>query len=198
MLVLIMAGGEGSRLNLGEKSMVTFAGKPMLSYVIDAFKEAEFNVVVALTNRNPIAMNWCRINGIDYVKTQGKGYIADLIEAVLEIEEKRPLFTSISDIPCVTSSIIQRIWSYYQNSKKEACSTWVPLQLTQNLGISVRYIEFVEGEKVDPVGVNILNGKNIERPQEEYKLVLNEPELAFHVNTRQDLEIVRQHFHIKF
>ena len=40
MHALIMAGGSGSRLNLGEKPLILIGGRPMISYVIDAFLSA--------------------------------------------------------------------------------------------------------------------------------------------------------------
>lgn len=37
MFALIMAGGAGSRLGLGEKPVVDVCGRPMIRYVLDAF-----------------------------------------------------------------------------------------------------------------------------------------------------------------
>ena len=40
MLALILAGGEGARLGMGEKPLVTICGRPMVGYVIEAFTGA--------------------------------------------------------------------------------------------------------------------------------------------------------------
>lgn len=40
MYALILAGGSGTRLNLGEKPLVTLNGKPIIEYVIKAFHDA--------------------------------------------------------------------------------------------------------------------------------------------------------------
>ena len=37
MRALIMAGGAGSRLNLGEKPLILINNRPMIGYVTDAF-----------------------------------------------------------------------------------------------------------------------------------------------------------------
>ena len=73
-------------------------------------------------------MNWCRAQGIDMVRAEGKGYIHDMIEAVKALDEQRPLFICVSDIPCITAKIIQSIFKSYALSGKDACSTWIPAE----------------------------------------------------------------------
>ncbi|MBP3443240.1 MAG: NTP transferase domain-containing protein, partial [Methanocorpusculaceae archaeon] len=58
MLALILAGGEGSRLRLGEKALVPVAGSPMLSWVIEAFSEAEVEPVVVTSHKTPYTRNF--------------------------------------------------------------------------------------------------------------------------------------------
>jgi len=54
------------------------------------------------------------------------------------------------------------------------------------------YAETVEGIASVPVGVNILVGERIREPQEEHRLLVREPALAWNVNTPEDLEEVRR------
>ncbi len=110
MRALIMAGGAGSRLNLGEKPLVTCGGRPMISYVVDAFYDAGYEPFVAVTNHTPMTQNWCRIHDIDFCMAQGKGYIEDMVEVVTAFEETLPLFISVSDIPCITPQILRTIY----------------------------------------------------------------------------------------
>jgi adenosylcobinamide-phosphate guanylyltransferase len=191
MLALIMGGGEGTRLDLGEKPLVTVQGTPMISRVIEAFEQGGYEVVVALTPRTPFTANWCRVHGIPHVITRGTGYIADLVEAVCELEEQNPLFTSVSDLPCLRSSTLHHLHTLYHSSGKPACSAWVPASLLKDRGISYRYMESVEGVDSVPAGINILLGKQIQEEQEELRCLLPLPDLAVHVNTRSDLEIAR-------
>jgi adenosylcobinamide-phosphate guanylyltransferase len=189
-----MGGGEGTRLGMPEKPLVTVHGRPMLSYVVRAFEQAGCEVIVVLTFRTPYTLNWCHAQGLSTIKTKGTGYIEDLVEAVDEVEERNPFFTSVSDLPCIRFSTIQYILSLYQNAKKPACSTWIPVQRVKESGISFCYSEHIGGVEVCPGGVNILLGSRIHEEQEECRFVLDVPDLIYHVNTRSDLATVNRFY----
>jgi adenosylcobinamide-phosphate guanylyltransferase len=187
MHALIMAGGEGSRLDRGEKPLILVHGKPMIAYVIDAFSAAGIVPVVAASPKTPMTMNWCRAQGIAFCKAEGRGYIEDMISAVQTLDDQHPLFVCVSDIPCVTTRIIQHITDSYSVSGKDACSVWVPATLVRACRGGMPYREHVGGVEACPVGINILRGDLIEQPQEELQVLLNEPCLSFNVNTPADL-----------
>lgn len=188
MLALIIAGGEGTRLNMGEKPLVRICGIPMLSYVIEAFSRAGSDVMVVNSYRTPLTANWCRSQGIDCMTARGAGYVEDLVEAALRLEVSGPFFTSVSDIPCITSDIIAMIAAAYENSDCEACSTWVPAAICTGHDCRTRYPQEINGVRACPAGINILLGSAVRREQTELSLVLSEPRLAFNINTRVDLE----------
>jgi adenosylcobinamide-phosphate guanylyltransferase len=187
MLSLIMAGGGGSRLNLGEKPLVTILGKPMISYIIDAFAAAGCTPVVAASPHTPMTINWCRAHGIEFCKTGGAGYIEDMSGAVRILGEDQPLFVCVSDIPCITPDIIRTIRRTYQESGKDACSTWIPSNLLHHCHGGMLYHQQIDGAEACPAGVNILRGDLIAEPQDELQILLSELRLAFNVNTREDL-----------
>ena len=187
MLSLIMAGGVGSRLDLGEKPLVTILGRPMLSYIIDAFTAAGFTPVIAASTRTPMTINWCRAQGIEYCKSEGTGYIEDMIATVRTLGEDMPLFVCVSDIPCITPDIIHDIEHAYSKSGKDACSTWIPSIISSYSCGGMPCRQEIEGTEACPAGVNILRGDLIAEPQDELRILLNEPRLAFNVNTRKDL-----------
>ena len=188
MYALIMAGGAGSRLNLGEKPLIQICGRPLLSYVIDAFRDAGCEPVVAASFQTPMTLNWCRANGIEFCKTEGAGYIEDMVSAVGMLEEEKPLFVSASDLPCITTDIIHTITGAYRLSGKDACSVWVPETLVTSSSEGMPYREEIQGITACPAGVNILKGALIAQPQNELQLILEEPRLALNVNTKEDLE----------
>jgi adenosylcobinamide-phosphate guanylyltransferase len=188
MLALIMAGGEGRRLNLGEKPLISILDRPMISWVIDAFLAAGCDPVVVTTFRTPMTMNWCRVQGIDFCKTEGAGYIEDMMAAVRTLGEDKPLFISVSDIPCITGDIIRTIETAYRSSGKDACSAWIPSDLVKTSRDGMPYREQVQGTEACPAGINILRGDFISEPQEELQILLHEPRLALNVNTRYDRE----------
>jgi adenosylcobinamide-phosphate guanylyltransferase len=187
MHALIMAGGIGSRINLGEKPLISICGRPMIEYIIDAFFSAGMEPVVAASSNTPMTMNWCRAHGIEFIKAEGGGYITDMIQAVKTLDEQHRLFVCVCDIPGITAEIIIRIADAYHFSGKDACSTWVPAYVTRSFRCTMPYLEKVDGIDACPVGVNILRGDLIAQPQEELQVLLNEPALALNVNTRDDL-----------
>jgi adenosylcobinamide-phosphate guanylyltransferase len=187
MYALIMAGGAGSRLNIGEKPLILIRGRPLISFVIDAFEGAGCKPVVAASCRTPMTLNWCRAHGIEFYKTEGAGYIEDMVSAVGMLEEKKPLFVSASDLPCITPEIIQTITDAYHSDRKDACSVWVPATMVTSCREGMPYREEIHGIPACPAGVNILKGALIAQPQDELQLLLDEPRLAINVNTKEDL-----------
>lgn len=188
MLALIMAGGAGSRLNLGEKPLVLVNDRPMIGYVIAAFAGAGCRVLVATSQNTPMTRNWCRAQGIDSFTAGGNGYVRDMEEAVKAAGEEGPLFVSVSDIPCIDATVIRAVREAYERSGKDACSTWVPSSLVQSLQGGASCTEMIDGINAIPAGLNILTGSKIAEEQDELRLVLAEPRLAINVNTREDLE----------
>jgi adenosylcobinamide-phosphate guanylyltransferase len=187
MLALILAGGQGSRLNMGEKPLVTICGRPMIAYVIDAFIAAGCEVVVVSSPLTPYTRNWCRAQGIDLYAAGAHGYVADIVEAVTALGEEGPVFTSVSDIPCIRGETVERIEEAYISAGTDALSTWVPSALCKGSSLRAAYQETVDGVPASPAGVNILLGARIEEEQEECRLLLDEPSLGFNVNTQDDL-----------
>lgn len=195
MRALIMAGGEGSRLGMGEKPLVRIAGRPMIERVIDAFLEADIDPIIVTSTKTPYTKNWCRANQITFVSTDGEGYLNDLAQAVMILEEDGAIFISVSDIPCLRADTIRAVKDAYAGSGMPACSTWVPVSLCRHFGTEPRYQATIEGVPASPAGINILNGSCIHEEQPELQLLLNEPGLVFNVNTRSELEKLEMHFH---
>ena len=187
MLALILAGGSGSRLGLGEKPMVTIGGRPMIERVIDAFLSAGCEPVVVLSPRTPYTHNWCRARGITHLTAPGNGYVEDLVHAVETLEEKDPLFTSVSDLPCLTPEILCGIYRRYRDSGKDACSVWVPRDLQLEEGCRSVYRETIEETESCPAGINILRGDRISEVQDEVKVIIRSRRLVFNINTREEL-----------
>jgi adenosylcobinamide-phosphate guanylyltransferase len=187
MHALIMAGGAGSRLARGEKPLSLVCGRPMISYITDAFRSAWCEPVVVVSPKTPMTANWCRAQDIAVVRTEGDGYIEDMMSAVRLLEEELPLVISVSDIPCITPAIITIILRSYHNCGKDALSTWVPAHRVKSCRGGMPYHEQISGVEACPAGVNILRGDGIDAEQEEFALLMDEPRLALNINTREDL-----------
>jgi adenosylcobinamide-phosphate guanylyltransferase len=192
MLALILAGGEGTRLGLGEKPLADICGRPMVARVIDAFAAAGLDVVVVASRWTPMTLNYLRAQGIPFYRAKGRGYVEDIVEAVAELEASAPLFTSVADIPCLRPGHVKQIQEAYFSQERPALSSWVPRDLCSRGGCRTEYTEIVEGIPAVPIGVNILLGDQIREPQEEHRLILRDRHLALNVNTPEDLEEVRR------
>jgi len=187
MRALIMAGGAGSRLRRGEKPLLPVCGRPMVSYVTDAFRAAGCEPVIVVSPKTPMTADWCRSSGFPVVRTDGKGFVEDMVSAVRSLEEDSPLIISVADIPCLTSSIIRTILRSYQDCRKDALSTWVPAYQVTTCRGGMPYHELIGGIDACPAGVNILRGDHISAEQEEFTLLLDDPRMALNVNTLKDL-----------
>jgi adenosylcobinamide-phosphate guanylyltransferase len=194
MHALILAGGSGTRLDLGEKPLVTLKGRPMIEYVIGAFQAAGHDVIVVLTKKTPYTHNWCRAQGVAHITASGSGYIEDIHEAAALLELKNPFFTCGADLPCLRPAIIREIEKKYRESGKEACSVWVPRELVLSAGCRSSYSDTIGGVSACPAGINILRGDLIARQQDEFRFLLKEESLVFNINTREELELLRSVF----
>jgi adenosylcobinamide-phosphate guanylyltransferase len=187
MRALIMAGGAGSRLAKGEKPLILVCGRPMISYITDAFHAAGCEPVIAVSRKTPMTANWSRAHGFAIVRTEGDGYIDDMISAVRQIEECRSLVVSVSDIPCITPALIRTILRSYDQCGKDALSTWIPSHRVKSCRGGMPYHEIIDGTDACPAGVNLLRGEDIGAEQDEFALLIDDPGLALNVNTSEDL-----------
>ena len=191
MHALILAGGGGTRLDLGEKSLVTIHGRPMIEYVVDAFRAAGHEVIVVLTKKTPYTRNWCRACGVAHITTAGSGYIEDIGQAAASLELMNPFFTSGADLPCLRPVVVREIEEKYRESGKEACSVWIPEEIFLKAGSRPSYTSCISGIPACPAGINILRGDLMDRPQEELQILMREESLVFNINTRDELDRVR-------
>ncbi|HOI14298.1 MAG TPA: NTP transferase domain-containing protein [Methanoculleus sp.] len=194
MLALIMAGGEGSRLRMGEKPLVAICGRPMLSYVIDAFSAAGHEVVVVASHKTPFTKNWCRAQDVVLYEAEGLGYVEDINAAAADLEEAgTPFFTCVSDLPCLAPDIIAGIEDAWRRTGAPACSTWVPRDLCEEHGCRTQYTEEIDGTPACPAGINILTAGEPGAAQDELQLLLHDRRLAFNINTREELALVQEY-----
>jgi adenosylcobinamide-phosphate guanylyltransferase len=126
-----------------------------------------------------------------HLTASGSGYLEDIAEAVKLLEEKGPFFTCVADLPCLRQDTISDIEIRYRDSGKEACSVWVPMGLASESGCRLTYSEKVNGIVACPAGINILRGDCIDRAQDEIQLLIPDRSLAFNINTREELAILR-------
>ncbi|HWQ18898.1 MAG TPA: NTP transferase domain-containing protein [Methanotrichaceae archaeon] len=190
MDALVMAGGKGTRLNMGEKPMARLFGRPLLEYVTSALAESNVeDIFVAVTESVPATRSWAVSRGLPVIDTPGQGFISDMVTAVKKAGIEKPVMVIMADLPLVTSEIIEEVAKIYETRDEPALSVHTPLRLHSRLGRRPDSLFNYHGQLIVPSGVNILDGADIEREQEDYHLIIERIELAVNVNTTEDLRL---------
>jgi len=187
---VVMAGGLGTRLQMGEKPLVKLLSRSLISYVLKALKESSVDrVFVAITPNSPQTKRWVQKEEIKVVDTPGKGYVPDMIYAVEKANIKEPVLIVMADLPLLNGNIIDEILEVYQDVPQPALSVHTPLQIHQTIGIKPNSLFNYQGQFIVPAGVNVLDGSQIRFEQSDYHLIIDRAELALNVNTVKDLKI---------
>lgn len=190
MDALVMAGGKGSRLNMGEKPLVHLFGRPLIEYVVSSLIDSPVECIfVATTNNVPLTSRWARQKDLEVVETSGKGFVPDMVEAVEKTGVREPILVIMADLPLVTSDLLEQIIEIYDQRPEPALSTHTPLHLHTRLGRRPDALFNYQGQLIVPSGINILDGANIRDEQEDYHLIIERIELALNVNVAEDLKL---------
>ena len=188
MDALVMAGGRGSRLKMGEKPLVSLFGRPLIDYVVLALEESLVDRIFISTTENvPSTRKWAEERDLYVLETGSYGYVADMIEAVVKSGVKEPIMVIMADLPLVRPEIIDQIIEVYEERPEPALSTHTPLSLHSRLGRRPDSLFNYRGQLIVPAGINVLEGAEIEKEQEDFHLILERMELAVNVNVPEDL-----------
>lgn len=194
---LIMAGGKGTRMDLNkEKPLIKVNNKPMIQYVIEALTQSKYvdTILVAVTPNTPLTEKFLEKFSVTTVKTEGKGYIEDLSSVLSDrnyVEEDEVILTIVADLPFVTSNQLDDVFKHYFERKKPAMCVSVPEEIFKKYGIKPTLVY----EGLVPTGVNLLLANNSEQDQSIYES--ENIELAFNVNTIQDLNVSEKYIEKK-
>jgi adenosylcobinamide-phosphate guanylyltransferase len=187
---VVMAGGKGTRLKMGEKPMVKILGRHLIERVVLALEDSSIErIAVAVTDSVPATRQWAKDRGLEVLDTSGKGFVADMVEAVQKAGVKGSVMVIMADLPLINPELIDYIMEIYREMQKPALSTHTPLSLHSKLGRRPDSLFNYQGQLIVPSGVNVLNGSKIEEEQEDYHLILERIELAVNVNTAEDLKL---------
>jgi len=185
-----MAGGRGSRLNRGEKPMVTIFGRKLIEYVALALEDSSVDrIYVATTDNVPLTRAWAQDRELSVLETPGMGFVPDMIWAVKAAEVLDPIMIIMADLPLITSDLVDGIIDVYEGRPEPALSTHTPLELHRRLGRRPDSLFNYQGQLIVPSGINVLDGEKIENEQEDYHLIMERIELAVNVNLSEDLRL---------
>ena len=189
MDALVMAGGKGRRMGGEEKPMVPLAEKPLLSYVLKALlgSRSVGRVYVAASRGVPRTISYVKEypdERVSLVLTPGAGYVEDMAYAVSVLGLYEPLLVVSSDLPLMTPEVIDETVSAYVRCGKEALSVRVDAGRVSG---KKDIILLDTAVPTIPAGINVVHGAHMDRAQDEYILILDDPGLAMNVNYQKDL-----------
>lgn len=193
MDAVIMAGGQGLRLGMGEKPCVELLGKPLISYVIDSLERSSRidRVFVAVSPSTPSTEDLVKEEYGDHIQavnTAGDNYVGDMVYAVESSGIDEPVMIIMSDLPLVTPELLDSIIDAYEVCGKSSMSVFIPLSLCSEVGIRPDTVFNWGGQLIVPAGINILDGKHINEEQDYHNYMLEDPEIALNINTAEDLK----------
>lgn len=189
---LLMAGGRGTRLKAQcEKPLLEVCGKPMIQWVMEALKGARKveDIIVAVSRHTPKTAEFAREKALKVFQTPGKGFCYDAKYAIRKLGLGTVL-TICADLPLITSGFIDRVITRYELSKKPALTVMAPLEAYTRHGLSADYAFDINGRKLVPLGVNVVDGKRImEKRLDEEIFIVDDVEFLVNVNTLMDKRI---------
>lgn len=190
---LVMAGGKGSRMDSDcEKPMIKVKGKPMVTHVLDALTSSKYidKIIVAVSPNTPFTEKYLEDFPVIIIKTKGNGYVEDLSDILSDrkyVEEDEVVMTLVADLPFITSEHIDDVLDHYYDRDKPAMCVSVPANLFDEYNLTPTLVF----EGLVPTGVNVVLANTKEQDQTIY--ISNSVELAFNVNTLDDLDISNHH-----
>ena len=196
VVALIMAGGRSKRFGGNiEKTMVKFMGKPLIRRVIEATKESKriAETYVAVTSYSPKTAREAANASVKVIETEGRGYHADLQQAVQEAHLNCPVLAISSDLPLLNGEFLDEIIGKYEESGKPALTVLVPEEAFREYDISAVSPYEHEGKMYAVSGINILDGRRALEEQDQEVIFSSRPEAVFNVNSSKDLESAKNY-----
>ena len=186
-----MCGGKGTRMKSSEEKLLLKYKKPIIEYVLTAFKNSGiFTKIVCVTSNNaPKTHKFVSDLGIDILQTKGSGYVNDLNEALSKFNEL--IFVASGDMPLLDSEIIQKIIKLV-NEKNAWTSILVRKNFLQSLGLEAEFFVNWNNEECTYTGISIVDPtqiKNMQHVPESY-IVLDDKRVAVNLNTQKDYDLI--------
>jgi adenosylcobinamide-phosphate guanylyltransferase len=194
---ILMAGGCGTRLSGDvEKPLFNFNGKFLIDYVLDNFRDSIVDkIIIALSPHTPCTREYLISKGLSefndrlvesFIVTPGEGYLKDYnyILGLLEKGSKNDTLVFLNtDLPFVSSKIIDDVIGVYESNSLDALSVFVPETIFKDNNIDYKYAF----NDLVPSGLNIVRSENIIQEQED--LIIPLVDLALNINTPNNVSV---------
>jgi adenosylcobinamide-phosphate guanylyltransferase len=197
VIAVIMAGGKATRMRATtEKPLLEVGGRPMIEHVARALRQSRMvdRIVVAASSNTPHTARKAMELNIEVLQTAGESYVSDMRYAIRKLGACDVL-TVAADIPFITSEIVDRAIEKYRSCGKPSLAVMASVDVYRRLGSEPEYVFEIDGRRLVPIGLNIIDGGRIEEPElDQAVLVTNSEEFATNVNTLEDLEAAKERF----
>jgi adenosylcobinamide-phosphate guanylyltransferase len=194
---LIMAGGKATRMkSTTEKPLLEIGGRPMIERVVGALRQSKMvdRIVVAVSENTPLTARKATELSVDILLTPGEDYVCDMRYAIRKLGPCDVL-TVAADMPFVTTEIVNRAVEKYMSSGKPSLAVMAPVDVYRKVGSKPEYVFEIDGRRLVPIGLNIIDGRRIDEPElDQALLVTGLEESAINVNTLWELERARERF----
>lgn len=175
-----MCGGEGTRLDRGEKPLVAIDGVPMIDRVLRALEASQLETVYAVPSEQTPETSRYLSGRVAVIETPGHGYVNDLTVALDRVDQ--PVFTVAGDLPLLAEDPIDRILENHTDGSLTVC---IPTAIKRVLGVSIENQQHHEGIEMTPAGINIVH-----RDESAESIHLSyDARLAVNVNKPKDIAV---------
>jgi adenosylcobinamide-phosphate guanylyltransferase len=177
-----------------EKPLLEISGKSMLQHIIEVLRNSNSidRIVVASSQRTPATTTEAKKLRVQSIITPGHGFEEDMRFAIRHLSLGEVLVIS-SDLPFVTVEVIEAALQKYRANRKPALAVMAPVELYERLGRKPGYVFEISGRRLVPVGINIINGGRIDDGAlDQTQLIIDSGDVAFNVNTPEDLAAARK------
>lgn len=115
---VILAGGQGMRMNRQDKGLISFKGKPMVSHIISVVKNEVGQLLISANRNIEKYQQYGTVITDDLNDFQGP--LAGITKALLVV--KTPyLLVMPCDTPYISQSVIHRLITTISNSNADLC-----------------------------------------------------------------------------
>jgi adenosylcobinamide-phosphate guanylyltransferase len=177
-----------------EKPLLEISGKSMLQHVIEVLRRCNSidRIVVASSYETPATTIEAERLGAESIITPGSGFEEDMRFVIRHLSLGEVLVIS-SDLPFITVDVIEEAFQKYRSTRKPALAVMAPVEFYERFGSKPGYVFEVNGRKLVPVGINIIDGRRInEGSLEQTELIIDSGDVAINVNTPEELEVARK------
>lgn len=191
MIGIIMAGGKGSRMNLGCEKLLLKYKKPVILHVVDSLRQSDcFSKIIAVTSPNsPDTKQFLENNDVEILNSSGDGFVEDLNAVLQKFNED--VFVTSGDLPLLDSFIVQKICNLY-DSQKVWTSILVSKQFLDSLGTKSDFTVICENHECCYSGISMINSRKITSLDsiKEENVILDDKRIALDLNTKEDYDLL--------